>query len=400
MFKVIRNDDDYNVALETIEALVAKDPPRGSEEADRLEVLAVLLEEYEQTNWHETLPSPVEAIRFRMEQAGLKQRDLVPYFGSASRVSEVLSGKRNLTLQMIRALTEGLGIPARVLIQEEPSEETIEEAPWAKFPVKEMVRRNWISNVALQSPETMVAALKAFFAPLDPSMDLAVLYRMTRHVRTTRKADEPSLIAWTAKVLLSAGEQNLEASFKPGSVTPELMTELVKISWADNAPALAREFLGRHGIALVVEPHFPGTHLDGAAILSDPDRPIVGLTLRYDRLDNFWFVLMHELAHISLHGRGEADVFFDDLDGDAVEDMEDEADQLAGEVLVPSTEFIKSPASRLRTAGAAENLARKLGIHSAIVAGKMRHFFNSYRILTKLVGQGEVRRCFPEVTWP
>src|SRR6266576_7086378 len=106
--------------MNRIGELIGVDPAPGSPVADELEVLAHLVEDYEKKNHDIGLPSPLEAIRFRMEQQNLRPRDLVPYLGSASRVSEVLGGKRQLSVQMIRNLSQGLGIPAEVLLGEQP----------------------------------------------------------------------------------------------------------------------------------------------------------------------------------------------------------------------------------------------------------------------------------------
>jgi HTH-type transcriptional regulator/antitoxin HigA len=92
--------------------------------------------------------------------------------------------------------------------------------------------------------------------------------------------------------------------------------------------------------------------------------------------------------------------FYDDLDDEKPDDpREQEADRLAGEALIPEAEWKKSPGSRLRTAEAARHLANRLHIHPAIVAGRMRHFFKSYRVLNQLVGHKQVRICFPEIEW-
>jgi len=116
--RVIKTDEEYREALAETERLIALDPEPGTREADRLELLAMLVEAYEKEKFPIEKPNPIEAIKFRMEEQGLIQRDLVPYIGSKSRVSEVLSGKRRLTMKMARALHEGLGIPAEVLLQE------------------------------------------------------------------------------------------------------------------------------------------------------------------------------------------------------------------------------------------------------------------------------------------
>src|SRR6266436_7059628 len=102
--RMIKTDSQHEETLAEVERLVALDPAPGTPEAERLELLAHLVRAYENEHYPIELPDPIEAIRFRMEHQGLTQRDLVPYFGSRSRVSEVLSGKRGLTLPMIRAL--------------------------------------------------------------------------------------------------------------------------------------------------------------------------------------------------------------------------------------------------------------------------------------------------------
>jgi HTH-type transcriptional regulator/antitoxin HigA len=110
----IRNDNDYAETLERIDALMDAAP--GSWQIDELEVLAQLAETYEDKRWPMDVPSPEAAIKFRMEQSGLTPRDLEQYIGSSDEVSGILSGKRPLTLQMIRSLHTHLCIPFDVLI--------------------------------------------------------------------------------------------------------------------------------------------------------------------------------------------------------------------------------------------------------------------------------------------
>jgi HTH-type transcriptional regulator/antitoxin HigA len=112
--KVIKTDADHKAALARIEELFDARP--GTQEGDELELQTLLVEQFEKTAFPINRPAPVEAIRFRMAQQGLKNGDLIPFLGSASKVSEVLSGRRNLSLKMIRNLMAGLRIPAEVLI--------------------------------------------------------------------------------------------------------------------------------------------------------------------------------------------------------------------------------------------------------------------------------------------
>jgi len=112
----IRTEADYEKVLERIDVLMDKDPEIGSREGDELEILALLVEKYEETHWHIAAPDPIEAIKYRMEEMGLKQKDLVPIIGSKSKVSEVLNRKIGLSLTMISNLSAQLHIPLEVLV--------------------------------------------------------------------------------------------------------------------------------------------------------------------------------------------------------------------------------------------------------------------------------------------
>ena len=113
--KPIKTEADYEATLEEIERLLDSKP--GTVEADRLEVLTILVEAYEEKHYPIPLPDPIEAILYHMESRGLSRRDLEPFIGSRARVSEILNRKRPLTMNMIRNLHKGLGISVEVLIQ-------------------------------------------------------------------------------------------------------------------------------------------------------------------------------------------------------------------------------------------------------------------------------------------
>lgn len=119
MMKVIKTETDYEAALERIEELMDAAP--GTPEEDELDVLALLVETYENKQYPIEMPDPVEAILFFMDQQGLSNADMVTYLGSPSKVSEVLNGKRGLSKTMIKNLVEGLGIPAEILLEVSPS---------------------------------------------------------------------------------------------------------------------------------------------------------------------------------------------------------------------------------------------------------------------------------------
>ena len=120
-FRSIRTEEEYEAALARLDEIF--DAEAGSAEDEELDDLADLVESYEDKHYPIGMPDPVSAIEFRMDQAGLSQRDLIPYIGSSAKVAEVLSGKREITLSMARALHEHLGIPADALLQR-PAAET------------------------------------------------------------------------------------------------------------------------------------------------------------------------------------------------------------------------------------------------------------------------------------
>lgn len=117
MIKPIKNKKQYQEALALIYDLMQKDIKASSKESDQLEVLSILVKEYENVHFPLPKPHPIEAIKFRLEQMGMSESDLSSIIGHRSRKSEILSGKRKLSLEMIRRLNKKLRIPAEVLIQ-------------------------------------------------------------------------------------------------------------------------------------------------------------------------------------------------------------------------------------------------------------------------------------------
>ncbi len=114
--KLIKTEHDYEEALKLADKLFDAKP--DTPDGDKLELIVTLIELYEKRNFPVENPTPIEAIKFRMEQMNLTAKDLIPLIGCKSKVSEVLSGKRTLSLNMIRNLSKGLHIPAELLLQE------------------------------------------------------------------------------------------------------------------------------------------------------------------------------------------------------------------------------------------------------------------------------------------
>ena len=143
--KIIKSKEGYAEAMARLSALMSLDPVTGSDDDNELGLLALVIADFE----HQTVPpvqvDPIESILFRMDQMDLSRKDLIPYIGSISKVSEVLSRKRPLSLPMIRRLNRGMGIPADILIEDvETDSSIVSQDPaidYSSFPLKEMLER-------------------------------------------------------------------------------------------------------------------------------------------------------------------------------------------------------------------------------------------------------------------
>lgn len=387
--KSIRSQSDLEQALIRIDRLMGSTP--DSKNYDELQVLVDLVELYESKNVVIDLPSPLAAIEFRMDQAGLKPRDLIPILGSKTAVSEVLSGKRPLTMGMARALHEKLGIPAALLLKESTREITSLVDEWAKFPLKAMKKLGWIKDSTRES--------FAEFSQRSGCLvygEVPALYRKTETSRANTKSDVYALCAWRMQVMCEANKRNLEVMYQPGSVDEGFLKEVASLSVHSDGPKQAVAALAKKGIALILLPHLPRTHLDGAAFMSG-GHAVVGMTLRFDRIDYFWFCLLHELAHVGRHlDSAPSESFMDDhsLRGTSKDLREHEADEWAEKALIPQAFWDASAAKRDPCPESVVNLAMEIRRHPAIIAGRIRYENKNYRLLSQFVGGREIRKQF------
>ena len=396
----VRSEKDYEEALARIDALMDAVP--DSPDFEELDVLVDLVEHYESRHEPMGYPSPLAAIEFRMEQANLRPRDLIPFIGSRAKVSEVLSGKRGITMPMARALHKHLGIPADVLLQEPDIDfdDPLAGIEWRRFPVKAMAKLGWIPAVPNLAEQAEALIRNLIEQAGGPEVASAALYRKNDHLRTNAKMDGYALKAWCWQVLAKGHENPPQVGYASGTVTPGFLKKVARLSEFEDGPRLAKELLLKHGIVLVIVAHLPKTYLDGAALRLSDGRPVIGLTLRYDRIDNFWFCLLHELAHLGRHmDTNEGKAFVDDqtlrgVEGRREDPKEAQADEWAQEALIPWSVWEASAARRRPTPMAVMNLARALQVHPAIIAGRIRYEKKNYRLLSQFVGTGEVRPQF------
>lgn len=359
-----------------------------------------------------------------MEQQGLTQKDMVPYIGSQSKVSEVLNRRRPLSLSMIRALHEGLGIPAEVLLQEPGKElDSIKYDP-KKFPIKEMFNRSYFSGFQGSLSEAKAWAeelLEQLMQPVEQMKFQRVYCRQSPAIvqdasalavaetsavypaavssaaNQTNKVDENALAAWHARALQLAEEQDLPPYYQ-SRITKEFIQDIIRLSYYDNGPLMARDMLNSCGIAFVLLPHLPRTYLDGASFKTAAGRAVVGITLRFDRLDNFWFTLVHELAHIYLHFNDNY-AFFDDTEKNMETSMlpvEQQANKMAWEQLISTEKWEKFLEAYLLIGNEdfIQSFADELRISPAIVAGRIRWEMRNYSIYSNLIGSKKVKKQF------
>ena len=267
---------------------------------------------------------------------------------------------------------------------------------WNNFPIEQMYKRGWFEgfngslNAAIEEGEYLVQNfVKDVFRKPFTSFH-------KKRIRSKNNLNHYSLIAWECRVIHIAKKTHEQKIFKKEFLTTNWLTELARQSQFEDGPIRAQIILKEIGIEMVIEPHLPNTYLDGAVLLHN-DNPIIGLTLRFDRLDNFWFVLFHELAHLVKHiKKGNIESIFDDLEAEP-DKLESEADELALNTLIPESIWETALPRFLRNETSIISFAQGIKINPAIVAGRIRYEAQNYVILNSLVGQGTVRKCFPEI---
>ena len=380
----IRNRNDLETALARIEALASSNS--GGEHDDELEVLIALVEHFESNAVEISPPDPVSAIKFRMEQLSLTPRDLEPYIGSRARVSEVLSGKRPLSIEMMRAIHHGLGVPYASLMSERSATSR------ARLGHDAALTR--LSNMGFSvSAET---ASNFIFEAMDRLATPALL-RKTRSIRATTKTDHSALLLWQAAALRLAAHNPPANQFAPSQLDREALRRIAQLSSKKGGPLVAAERLREMGLSLVALPALPGTFLDGAAMSSPTGHAVVAITLRHDRTDNFWFTLMHELSHIHLHWEKlskEHEAFFDDLDIRSEDQFEKEADELAQECLIPRA-LLRTVRWSLETSiDDLQALASRARVHVAVCAGRWQRDHQNYRRFARLLERNSTRVLF------
>jgi HTH-type transcriptional regulator/antitoxin HigA len=380
--KPIRTTADLQSAKAEVAKLIRL--PNAPNRDDNIEVLTTLIEQFEEKHFPVDISDPIAAIKYRMEEKGFTPRDLEPYIGSRARVSEVLSGKRQLSIDMIRSLHEGLGIPFEALISErrQGTDRTNVSAP--------AIARLKALGFAIDHSE-----VPAFISSSMPNSGPLALLRKTRTQRAAVKTDQSALLLWQAAVVQKS--EKTQGVFNPRAFGAEALRQIGRMSVRADGPVRAARKLNELGVSVVIMPPLPGTFLDGA-VMSDPNgQPIIGLTLRHDRIDSFWFTLLHECAHVSLHlstlMKGEA-VFIDDMEIRSEDQYEREADALARESLIPPNILDQVNWGPNTTFEDLMTLATRARVHPSIAAGRWQRDHQNYKRFSRLIERNAIRHMF------
>lgn len=383
-YSIIKNNEQHENHLARLDELMDLED-HSQHDIDEIELLGLLISNYEETNFPIDLPSPVEAIKFRMDQLGLEDSDLVRYIGQRSKVSEILNGKRALSKQMIKELHEGLGIPLNVLMETNQIED-LEFAPVVlnklldELPLNLMFKRNYFDtpfNNLKDFKKSALYYIKDFLRSVNSSDNLTnhILLKSTSNSNSNKTLNKSALLAWAIKVIYKTNDQTLIGKFDAEDITLDWMKSLVKLSLNPNPFQSVKEALSKKGIHLIYLPHLERTYLDGAALKNDKNEPVIGLTLRFKNVDSFWFTLMHELSHVKLH-LSQDNFFLENLENLHNNEIEDEANLLASKALIDIQDNILTEISTEREIKA---VANSLNIHPDIIAGRVRYLSGDFK---------------------
>ena len=346
----------------------------------------------------ENLPSMLVQARIA---AGLSQTDLAERLGmKAQQIQRYeASDYSGASLDRLIEVCEALNVHTIGLFQNDNASKgsvfswsDIDDVVWKQFPAREMAKRGWFD--VPRKGDVYQLAREYFMRAAGPQFASAY-HRKKMHGGSV--PNEYSLLAWQARILERA--RDIVKTHEPPDFVADdrWIADLVSLTRRKDGPKRAQALLLSKGIILVTEKHLSGTYLDGGAMLDYDGRPVIGLTLRFDRLDNFWFVLLHELGHVFLHLMdGLRYDFFDEEETAGDDKIEREADAFALDNLIPEAKWDECLSRFALSEEAVRIDAKNLGIDPSIIAGRIRKERGDYTILGGLIGQDQVASQFED----
>lgn len=300
---------------------------------------------------------------------------------------------RSITLAGFRRIAQALGVQLKGHIDwltAQPDLVSDYDPQDIKKIIKHAKQHDWFDEADTETDDAHQETLHRLFR------DHLIRYGSPALLRTGLNVQDLSndllLVAWKARITKIAEKIIATNKISYNEIDISWLPQLAKLSVDENGPARARDLLLQHGIVLVAEPQIPGLQLDGAAFLVE-GVPVIGMTLRRDTIDNFWYTLHHEVAHVILHYRMGLSVgFYDDSDHNCIDGIEKEADDFASNLLIPDEIWKRSPARLSKTAEPIERLAKDLEIHPAIIFGRLQKERDNWTVFADRIGRNTIRK--------
>ena len=346
---------------------------------------------------------PGEFLREELEARDWSQQELAEIMGRPPRlISELISGKRAVTPETAKGLAEAFGtspdywmsLESQYQLSKVKTEDGIvarKAALYGRFPVREMIRRGWVQ--ASESVEVLETRFCEFFRIPDVGVRPELVHNAKKthaHLEAT-----PMQMAWLFRVRTLAEKQVVPAYSreKLAAAVEKLKALLLAPEEARHAPRI----LAEAGVRLVFVEAMPGSKIDGATFWLDDGKPVIGMTLRFDRIDNFWFVLRHEIEHVLREdGKADADVLIDsDLgsETDGIAECEARANEAGADFCVPRGQ-LDDFVARVQPYFSEKKVllfAQRINVHPGLVVGQLQRRLKRHDFLRK--HQVKVRDC-------
>ncbi|MCP4680651.1 MAG: HigA family addiction module antidote protein [Deltaproteobacteria bacterium] len=346
--------------------------------------------------------SPGQIVQATLERKGWTQRVLALVLDvHETSINKVISDRKSITAELALALGEVLQLDPERLLQLQKSYDLAKARIKARpdpgrnlrahllggLPVSEMIRRGWIRADSIRDVETVESELARFFG-VPSAKEIEILPHAARKTEVTSEAT-PVQMAWLYRVKHIASEMLVRkyTPMKGRGAVKALQSLLISPEASRKAPRI----LSESGIRFVIVEALSGSKIDGACFWLNEISPVIGMTLRYDRIDNFWFVLRHELEHI-IQGHGKTAVMLDaELEGDragtgpTLSEEERIANEAAADFCV-SQQKMRMFISRKDPYFAEKDViafSKMLGVHPGLIAGQLQHYTGRYNLFRK-----------------
>lgn len=342
------------------------------------------------------IPHPGEYIKEELEARGLNQRDLAFVLDCPEQaVTLILNGKRGISVEMAKQLSAALNVSPELFVNlqraydlahaQNPNPGIAARAHMqSRYPLREMINRNWLKD---GGAEELAQQLAAFFGVASAN-EIPYLAHAAKKTNYEEKAIPPEQLAWLFRV------KQIAHAMPVPKYSPEVLLKAVDemkkfLEVPDSARHVPR-LLAESGVRFAIVEALPKSKIDGVAFWLDADSPAIGLSSRFDRIDNFWFVLRHEIEHILLkHGQGhemiDSDLVMGVGSGGSVSEEERVATEAALDFCVPTVRlgsFIvrKQPFFSEKDVLAFSEICK---VHPGLVVGQIQHRTGKYGFLRK-----------------